>query len=147
MKNHVAVVGAALGAALLAACDSPPSRVRKGKVIETISQSPVQNSYVEAIGIGASDPDLPTETQRKSLARDAAIVKAQFEMLSMIKGVTLSGGVTVQRAMETDSTLEARIHETIRGAEILKSEFTSDSGCVVTIRLPKARLQEILGRH
>ena len=56
--------------------------------------------------IGASDPALPTETKRKPLARDEASVKAQFEMLSMLKGVTLAGGIVIQRAIEVDSTLE-----------------------------------------
>ncbi|MDD5303569.1 MAG: hypothetical protein PHS14_10725 [Elusimicrobia bacterium] len=110
-----------------------------------INQKPAQSGYIEAIGIGASDPSLTSDTQRKSLARDAAIVKAQYELLSMIKGVTLEGGVTVNRAIETDSKLEARVNDAIKGAEILKTEFTSDNGCVVTMRLPKARLEQMMG--
>ena len=51
----------------------------------------------------------------------------------------------MSRAIETDSTLEARLRETIRGAEVLKSEFTADNGCVVTMRLPKSRLEKLMG--
>ena len=131
--------------ALVAGCGGPQSRVKKGQVAQTIDQDPARKGYLEAIGIGASDPNLPSDTQRKALSRDAAIVKAQYEMLSMVKGVQLEGGVTVQRAMETDSSLEAKIKETIKGAEILKSEFTADNGCVVTIRLPKKRLEQMMG--
>ena len=72
-------------------------------------------------------------------------MKAQYELLSMIKGVRLDGGVTVQRALEIDSVLAARVHETIRGAEIRKSEFTADGGCVVTVRLKKSELERSLG--
>ncbi|OGR89785.1 MAG: hypothetical protein A3J74_09710 [Elusimicrobia bacterium RIFCSPHIGHO2_02_FULL_57_9] len=132
-------------AGLLAGCGGVKSRVKQGKVETTINQAPNRSDYVEAIGIGASNPELATETQRKALARDAAIVKAQYEMLSMIKGVELDGGVTVDRAMEVDSKLEARLKETIKGAEILKSEFTADNGCVVTLRLPKKRLEDMMG--
>ena len=128
-----------------AACGGPQSRVKRGVVQQTIDQEPAQKHYIEAIGIGAADPSLPSDTQRKALSRDAAIVKAQYEMLSMVKGVNLEGGITVSRAIETDSTLEAKLRETIRGAEILKSEFTSDNGCVVTIRLPKKRLEDMMG--
>src|SRR5512135_2731360 len=117
-------------AAVLAGCGGVASRVKQGRVTQTIDQRPERGSYFEAIGIGASDPALPTETQRKALARDAAIVKAQYEMLSMLKGVRLEGGVTVDRALEVDSKLEARVVETIKGAEIYKSEFTADNGCV-----------------
>jgi len=135
-----------LGLALLgAACGGPQSRVSKGKVESVINQVPNQGSYLEAIGIGGADPALGTDTQRKALSRDAAIVKAQYEMLSMVKGVELSGGITVARALETDSTLEARVKDVIKGAEITKTEYTADNGCVVTIRLPKKRIEQMMG--
>ncbi|MBI5202719.1 MAG: hypothetical protein HY925_14095 [Elusimicrobia bacterium] len=144
MARRAWIGAAVVVACFAAACGGPQSRVAKGRVAETIDQSPDRKRFLEAIGIGASDPALPTETQRKALSRDAAIVKAQYEMLSMLKGVNVEGGITVQRAIETDSTLEARLKETIKGAEIVKSEFTSDSGCVVTIRLPKKRLEDLM---
>jgi hypothetical protein len=134
-----------LAAAALAACSGVQSRVKEGKVEATIDQKAQRGGQLEAIGIGASDPALPTDTQRKALARDAAIVKAQYEMLSMVKGVSLEGGITVDRAIEKDSSLETRIRQTISGAEIVKSEFTADNGCVVTIRLPKSRLEKMMG--
>lgn len=138
-----------LGPAALAlaasGCGGVQSRVVRGRLPQTIDQRMDRSSYVEAIGIGASDPSLPTDTQKKALARDAAIVKAQFELLSMVKGVMIEGGITVERALEKDSSLESRIKDVIRGAEILKSEFTSDNGCVVTIRLPKKRLESLMG--
>ena len=132
-------------AVIAAGCGGATRRVQKGQVMNTIDQDPDRKKYVETIGIGAADPTLPTDTQRKALSRDAAIVKAQYEMLSMVKGVELEGGITVDRALETDSNLETRLKETIRGAEILKSEFTADHGCVVTLRLPKSRLEKLMG--
>ena len=126
-------------------CGGVQSRVHKGAVDTVIDQQQDRGGYLEVIGIGASDPSLPSDTQRKALARDAAIVKAQYEMLSLIKGVTLEGGIRVQRAIETDSTLETHIKEVIKGAEVHKSEFTADNGCVVTLRLPKSELQQLLG--
>jgi len=132
-------------AVLGAACGGPQSRVSKGHVNNVIDQNPNRGSYLEAIGIGGADPTLPTDTQRKALSRDAAIVKAQYEMLSMVKGVELEGGITVQRALESDSSLEAKIRDTIKGAEIIKTEYTADNGCVVTIRLPKRRLEQMMG--
>ena len=136
---------AAVGAAvLLAGCGGVQSRVHSGTVDPVLNQDPAYGKYVTAIGIGGSDPNLPSDTQRKALARDAAIVKAQYEMLSMVKGVTLKGGVKVERALETDSVLEASMLEAIRGAEIVKSEFTSDNGCVVTLRIPRSRLEKMM---
>jgi hypothetical protein len=134
-----------LCAAALAACSGVQSRVRDGKVAAVINQRPSRGGVLEAVGIGAADAALPSDTQRKALARDAAIVKAQYELLSMVKGVALEGGVTVDRAMETDSSLETKIRQTIQGAEVVKSEFTADNGCVVTLRLPKSRLERMMG--
>jgi len=145
MKANMTASLAGLAAAcLLAGCGGVTRRVHGGTVDGTIDQKPDRGSYLEAIGIGASDPALPTDTQRKALARDAAIVKAQYELLSMIKGVKLEGGVTVRRALEADSALEARVNDAISGAEIRKSEFTADGGCVATIRLPKSALERAL---
>ena len=132
-------------AVLLTGCGGVTSRVRQGRVPATLDQTPEHRDYIEAIGIGASDPALPTETQRRALARDAAIVKAQYELLAMVKGVELEGGIRVDRALEKDSNLATRLKETIRGAEVLKSEFTTDNGCVVTLRLPKKRLAKLMG--
>ena len=147
MNSHTRRPALVLAAACLlaAGCSGIKSRVHDGSVDSVIDQSPARRKYVEAIGIGASDPALATDTQRKALARDAAIVKAQYELLSMVKGVTLDGGVTVSRALEKDSRLEASLLEAIRGAEIVKSEFTADNGCVVTLRLPKSRLEDMMG--
>ena len=134
-----------MGVALLAASGGPQSRVQKGQVQNTIDQAADKGTYFEAIGIGAADPAITTDTQRKALSRDAAIVKAQYEMLSMVKGVQLTGGITVARSIETNSDLETHIKQVIAGAEIVKSEFTADNGCVVTLRLPKARLERTMG--
>jgi hypothetical protein len=141
---RVAVL-AVLASSLLTGCGGVRSRVEKGQVQGVIDQNPSRRGYIEAIGIGASDPDLESDTQRKSLARDAAIVKAQYELLSMVKGVELEGGYTIERAIEEDSNLESRVHAMIAGAEVLKSEFTADNGCVVTMRLPKNRLKSMMG--
>ena len=145
-KKILGVTAAAVAAALLAGCEGGvPSRVHKGQVDAVLDQSPTEGDFLVAIGLGGSDPKLQSDTQRKALARDAAIVKAQYEMLSMIKGVTLKGGVRVVDALESDSQLDAQILDAIRGAEIVKSEFTSDNGCVVTLRLPKERLERMMG--
>ena len=139
--KRLLVLTAALAALSAAGCSSVRSRLANGRVPDVINETPEKGSYYEAIGIGAGDPALATVTQRRSLSRDAAIVKAQYELLSMIKGVELDGGYTVSRAISTDSKLATRVHDSIRGARVLKSEFTDDGGCVVTVRLPKEEVR------
>lgn len=140
MKTAPAALAAL--ALLCSACSGVRPRLVNGRLPNVLDERPDRRGYFESVGIGASDPALPTDTQRRALARDAAIVKAQYEMLSLIKGVELSGGYKISRAIEVDSTIETRLRESIRGAEVLKSEFTTDGGCIVTLRLPKDRLAE-----
>jgi hypothetical protein len=127
----------------LSSCSTKESYVKKGEIQRTIVQEPEQKRYFETIGIGAADSTLNNSTQRKATSRDAAIVQAQYEMLSIIKGVQLEGGITVQKAMETDSQLETNIKEMIKGAEVVKTEWTNDDGCVITLRLDKKKLQDV----
>ncbi len=136
---------AGLTALLLVGCGGSKSYVKKGEISKTLDQEAVQKKYLEAIGIGAADQTLTNTTQKRATSRNAAIVAAQYEMLSMIKGVELEGGIRVEKAMETDSVLQTKIDEAIKGAEIIKSEWTNDDGCLVTIRLDKKRLQDMMG--
>ncbi|MFC1521554.1 hypothetical protein ACFL6Y_04015 [Elusimicrobiota bacterium] len=130
----------------LTGCAATTTKVtKKGDIAKTIDQESVRKKYIEAIGIGAADTSLTNATQRKATSRNAAIVAAQYEMLSMIKGLQLEGGITVEKAIETDSMLQTRIDAVIKGAEIKKSEWTNDDGCVVTLQLDKKRLQEMMG--
>lgn len=129
----------------LAGCGGNKSYVKKGEIDRTLDQESIQKKYLEAIGIGAADQTLSNTTQKRATSRNAAIVAAQYEMLSMIKGVDLEGGIRVEKAMETDSVLQTKIDAAIKGAEIIKSEWTNDDGCLVTLRLDKKRLQEQMG--
>ena len=136
---------AMMTALFLLGCGGNKSYVKKGEIDRTLDQEAIKKSTLEAIGIGAADQTLNNTTQKRATSRNAAIVAAQYEMLSMIKGVELEGGIRVERAMETDSVLQTKIDAAIKGAEIVKSEWTNDDGCLVTIRLDKKRLQDQMG--
>ncbi len=141
MKKLFSTVGLC-GLTYLAGCGGGSSYVKKGEIQQTIDQQQEKKRFIETMGIGAADSTLTNNTQRKATSRDAAIVQAQYEMLSFIKGVELEGGITVQKAMETDSQIETNVKQQIKGANIVKTEWTNDDGCVVTLRLDKKRLQD-----
>jgi hypothetical protein len=139
------LIAATLGIFLAACGGSKGTYVKKGEIEKTIDQQAVQKKFIEAIGIGAADATLTNSTQRRATSRNAAIVAAQYEMLSMVKGIDLEGGIRVEKAMETDSVLQTKINAAIKGAEIIKNEWTNDDGCLVTLRLDKKRLEEMMG--
>jgi len=110
------------------------SRVKKGEIAKTIDMTPDKKKYIEVIGIGAADQSLTNSTQRMGTARTAAVVDAQYRLLSMVKGLQLVGGITVEKAIETDSKLQTIIDAELKGAEEVKLEWTNDDGCLVTMR-------------
>ena len=141
--NKIVSLAGFFALASLAACGPKNNTyVKKGEISQTINQDPEKKRYIETIGIGAADSTLTNSTQRKATSRDAAIVQAQYEMLSIIKGLELEGGITVEKAMETDSQIETNMKATIKGADIVKTEWTNDDGCVVTLRLDKKHLED-----
>src|SRR5438477_12631547 len=122
--NKFRVLGGLFLLSALGGCANH-SYVKHGEIGGSIDQEANHSKYLETIGIGAADSTLTNTTQRRATSRDAAIVQAQYEMLSIVKGIQLEGGVTVQKAMETDSKLETTVKDTIRGATIVKNEWTN----------------------
>ncbi|HOI42412.1 MAG TPA: hypothetical protein PK523_05645 [Elusimicrobiales bacterium] len=135
-----------LAAVLLACgCAGSPDKgmvSNTGEIEKEWLEEGVTTNYVFARGIGAADQTLENKTQRMATARNAAIVNGQYNLLSLIKGVQLEGGITVEKAIETNSVLATRLDASIKGAQVVRTEWASDDGCVVSLRLPKAILQE-----
>ena len=142
MKKLLFVAAAAL---LAAACSSSPDKgtvSKTGEIEREWVEEGVTKNYIFARGIGAADQTLENKTQRMATSRNAAIVNGQYNMLSFVKGVQLEGGVTVEKALETDSVLATKIDAVIKGAQVVRSEWTSDDGCVIVLRLSKKSLKE-----
>jgi hypothetical protein len=126
-------------------CSSAPNKGTvsdKGDIEREWVEEGVTKNFVFARGIGAADQTLENKTQRMATSRNASIVNAQYNMLAFVKGVNLEGGITVEKAIETDSVLATKLDAVIKGAQVVRSEWTSDDGCVVVLRLSKKALKE-----
>lgn len=142
MKKALFITFAAL---LAAGCSSSPDKStvsKTGEVEREWVEEGVTKNYVFARGIGAADQTLENKTQRMATSRNSSIVNGQYNMLSFVKGISLEGGITVEKAIETDSVLATKINAVIKGAQVVRTEWTSDDGCVVVLRLPKKVLKE-----
>lgn len=131
---------------IIISCKSSPDKgmVSSGGEIEREwVEEGITKNYIFARGIGAADQTLENKTQRMGTSRNAAIINAQYNMLSIIKGVQLEGGITVEKLIETDSVLATKIDAVIKGAQVVRTEWTSDDGCVVVLRLPKTALKDM----
>lgn len=135
----------AVVAVIAAGCGSSPDKgtvANTGEIEREWVEEGITKNYVFARGIGAADQTLENKTQRMATSRNASIVNGQYNMLSFLKGVNLEGGITVEKAIETDSVLATKIDSVIKGAQVVRTEWTSDDGCVIVLRLPKKALKE-----
>ena len=142
MKKVLFIIAAGL---LAAGCGSSPDKgtvSNTGEIEREWVEEGITKHYIFARGIGAADQTLENKTQRMATSRNASIVNGQYNMLSFVKGVQLEGGITVEKAIETDSVLATKIDAVIKGAQVVRTEWTSDDGCVVVLRLPKKALKD-----
>jgi len=99
---------------------------------------------LEAVAVGAPNPILLSETQRKATAREAAMMRARHELASTLRALILQSGITLEHAVHLDPRLGERIDLEVAAAQAT-AEFTPDDGCVVRLLLSKRRLAEDLG--
>ena len=145
--NMRTVVGGLVAGALaltLAGCSAKAtSRVKQGEIAQMIDTPKVENdSYIEFDGIGGADQSLTNVTQRKSLSEAAGRKIAEEKMLAYLKGQSIDATTTVEQAITTDQKIQGVVQNTLRGAQIVKREWTSDDGCVVTLRLDKKKFKD-----
>ena len=135
-----------IGVVIFSGCATNPDKAtvsKAGEIQREWVEEGITDNYIFARGIGAADQKMDNKTQKMATSRNAAIINGQYNMLSIIKGVKLEGGITVEKAMETDSVLASSIDATIKGAQPVRSEWTADDGCVVVLRLGKKVLKDM----
>ena len=126
-------------------CGSRSAYMDKGELKSAIEMENENAKFIIAMGIGAAPKDITDSTQRKAMSKNAAVVAAQYDLVSRLKGVKLEGGITIEKAVETDSKIKATVDAMIKGANITKIEWTNDDGCVVTLQLNKKEVARELG--
>ncbi|MBU2574666.1 MAG: hypothetical protein KKH28_11380, partial [Elusimicrobia bacterium] len=124
-------------------CASAPDKavIKEGEIDREWVEEGITSKNIFARGMGAADQKLENKTQRMATSRNAAVVNAQYNMLSLIKGVRLEGGITVEKAIETDSVLATKIAGVIKGAQIVRTGWAGDDGCIVSLKLSKDALK------
>ena len=143
MRKQLMVLGMSMTLAL-AGCGGG-SFIKDGKMSNKLEQQVDQDRYIEVTGIGAPAKDVETMAQKKQTSRNAAKVAAQFELASIVKGLKITGGITVEKAMETDSRIQTSVDTMIKGLLPVSEEWDDEQGCVVKMRLDKQRMAKDMG--
>lgn len=136
-------LGVALSAIMVSGCASVPRATDGGRVLDIWSKVSTRD-FIRVRGIGATNPTARGLTARRGASRSAALVAARYQLLSVIKGVKLEGGVTVAQLMERDSLVREIADEVVAGGDEVKTEWTSDDGCVVTLELRRSKVERLI---
>jgi len=131
-------------AAALSGCSSGlKSAIVSGELAPAFTDTKVDGKYLWVRGIGAANPVFTTKTQRMAMSREAAIANGYQRAVEYIKGAGVIAQVSVKDAISKDSSLESRVDGLVRGAEVFSSEYTTDDGCTVILRLPRKDMSAI----
>ena len=95
-----------------------------------------ESMQVRATGLGVAGPNAMNAAHAKILARGAAKVVAQRNLLEVVKGVHIDSETTVKNYMVQDDTIVTRIKGVIKGARIEKYTFDQDGACTASISMP-----------
>lgn len=134
---------AILGLTLLSGCAHDQRALTQGAV-KDVWQAQSDKEFVRVRGIGVAPQGTKGSTLKRGLARNAALVSARYELASLLKGVTLQGGLSVESLVEKDSRIKEKMNQIVSGAEEELTEFTADDGCVILVSIARAKIEKML---
>jgi len=142
MKNGMIVL-LALAAATMTGCGAANRSLKSGEVADVWTKVSDKDT-IRVRGIGVPTDGITSFTQRRGLARQAALVNARYEALALLRGIKVTGGLSVGKLMEKDSHIREVANQVIAGMEEVQVEWAKDDGCVVLLELKREKLNKML---
>lgn len=134
-----------LAVLVLSACGGHERALSKGSIRDTW-ENQSDKTYLRVRGVGVAPDSAKGETKRRGLARNAALVSARYELLAIVKGIAVGGGLTIGQLAQTNGVIKETADRIMAGAEEEQVEFTTDGGCVVLMRLERSKVEAILSQ-
>lgn len=132
-----------LAAVLLSACGHVEPSLHGGRLKDSWS-NPSSRRYLRVRGIGSTSTDIEDDVRRRAESREAALASARKELLSLIGGLRLAGGITVRDAMVVDSELRSTVDRLVFGSEEYRTEWTESGACVVTLQVERSTVKKMV---
>lgn len=90
---------------------------------------------VEAIGIGLP-PENMHPVRGRALARRAAIIDAQRNLLEMMKGVQIDSETTIEDLTVTSDVVKSKVSGLVEGSRIIEEKVNNDGSYIVKLAVP-----------
>ena len=94
-----------------------------------------EQGVVEAVGIGVPSLLAKSPAQARLMARRAAIVNAQRNLLATIEAVKVTAETTVQNLETTSDTVRTRVTGIVKGAKIADEQLLADGSYQITLHI------------
>lgn len=106
--------------------------------VDKVGQGSVNWSagYIEAVGIGAPPDKYIGRPNARPMARRAAVVAAQRNLLEITKGVQVDSATSVKDFMVESDVINTKVEGLVKGAQVVKTDYMSDGTVEVTLRMP-----------
>jgi len=140
-KNMMAMV--AFVAVGLTGCAGANRSLSNGE-IRSVWERVSDKNTIRVRGIGVAPTGVASQTQRRGLARNAALVNARYEALALLRGIKVTGGLSVGKLMEQDSRIREVANQVIAGMEETLVEWAKDDGAVVLMEIKREKLERML---
>jgi len=88
------------------------------------------SSHITAVGIGRPDE------RGMAMSREAAVVAAQRNLLSIIQGVQIDSETTTRDLMVESDVIKRNVNGLLVGAKIIEENMLSDGSYIVKMRVP-----------
>ena len=100
-------------------------------------------SWYTVTGSGVADPSSP-RAKARLMAKRAAKLDAQRQLLEHAKGVHIQSTTTVEDFMTRDDYIRSRVQGIIREAEIIDYRYFDDGSCEVDMRIDMNRIRDVV---
>lgn len=132
-------------AVLLSGCAGVPRSTEHGEIKSVWSQISTKE-FVRVRGIGAVPDGTLGQTARRGASRNASLVAARYELLALVKGVKLEGGVSIGQLMVNSDVVREIANDLVRGGEEVQTEWLADDGAVTTLELRRSTVERLIQR-
>lgn len=126
-----------------AGCSHVEPSIQNGRIKDEW-KNPSSRTYLRVRGIGIASPDTKDDAARRAGSREAALVAARKELLALVGGLRLTGGITVKDAMTIDSELAVSVDWLVYGAEEYRVEWGDAASCVVTLQVRRSVVEKMI---
>jgi hypothetical protein len=100
--------------------------------------------FIQVSGTGSAGPST-SDTERKSVSRDAALLDAWERLRAYISVLVLPDGMRVNDRMAASEEYAAGIHRLVQRGKLVSTQYTADDTAIVILRISKSEINNALG--